>query len=225
MSFIQTQDLHLTYTSGAKPLEVLRGIDLSIEEGQSTAIIGASGAGKSTLLHIMGTLEKPTAGQVLFEGKDIFQYSESQISQFRSRTIGFVFQFHHLLPMLTAEENTMLPCLIAGLPKKTAMGRARELLERVGLEARAHHRPSELSGGEQQRVALARALAMRPRVLLADEPTGNLDSQTGVEVADLMMQLQKETGMTLIVVTHNQQLASRLSQRVKLSDGRIGSLS
>ena len=221
MSLIQTRDLHLTYTQGAKPLEVLKGIELKIEAGSSVAIVGASGAGKSSLLHILGTLEKPTSGQVLIEGRDVFQYSESEVSQFRSRTIGFVFQFHHLLPMLTAEENTMLPCLIAGAAKLQAQQRAKELLARVGLTPRATHRPSELSGGEQQRVALARALAMEPQILLADEPTGNLDSHTGEEVAELMLELQRETGMTLVVVTHNEQLASRLSHRVKLADGRV----
>lgn len=224
MSFIEAKDVHLTYTTGAKPLEVLKGIDLTIDEGESLAILGASGAGKSTFLHILGTLEVPSSGRVFFEGKDIFRYSEAQISEFRSRTIGFVFQFHHLLPMLNAEENIMLPCLIGGSNKKAAKQRASDLLERIKLSGRAGHRPSELSGGEQQRVALARALAMKPRILLADEPTGNLDSQTGEEMTELMLELKNETGMTLVIVTHNEQLAARLSHRVRLADGRVGIL-
>jgi lipoprotein-releasing system ATP-binding protein len=218
---IQVKNLHKTYATAAEPLEVLRGVDIKIEIGETLAIVGASGAGKSTLLHIMGTLDKPSAGEVLFEGRNLFEQSEDQLSEFRNKTMGFVFQFHHLLPMLTTQENTMLPCMIAGSSHQEAAVKAKELLSQVGLQERLEHRPSELSGGEQQRVAIARALVMEPRVLFADEPTGNLDSHTGDEIADLMMELHERHGMTLVVVTHNERLAKRLPRSVHLSDGCV----
>jgi lipoprotein-releasing system ATP-binding protein len=221
MALIDVRNVHKTYTTDTQPLEVLKGVSLQVEEGSALAILGASGAGKSTLLHIMGTLDKPSSGQVCFEGQDLFRFSEKKLSAFRNRTIGFVFQFHHLLPMLTALENTMLPRMIGGSSKKEAMDRAAALLAQVGLEARQNHRPSELSGGEQQRVAIARALVNDPKVLLADEPTGNLDSQTGKEIADLLMDLHGRHRMTLVIVTHNQELAARLTGRIRLSDGRL----
>lgn len=221
MPLIEVKNLHKTYATGSKPLEVLKGVELVIEEGAALAVLGASGAGKSTLLHIIGTLDQPSAGKVLFEGKDPFAYSEKKISEFRNRSLGFVFQFHHLLPMLTALENTMLPLLISGISRKEGTLRASDLLGQVGLSERLHHRPAELSGGEQQRVALARALVMNPRVLLADEPTGNLDSRTGDEVANLLLKLRDEHHMTLVVVTHNEKLAGKLSQKVRLTDGRL----
>lgn len=223
MALIEVQDLHKTYKAESKPLEVLSGVSLSVTEGDSLAILGASGAGKSTLLHIMGTLDRPTQGKVLFENEDMFRFSEKKLSSFRNRTIGFIFQFHHLLPMLTALENTMLPRLISGSSKKEALENAEDLLIQVGLEERLGHRPSELSGGEQQRVAIARALVMKPRVLLADEPTGNLDSKTGGEVADLMMDMHQRHRMTLLVATHNERLAQRLEHRVQLTDGKLAS--
>lgn len=215
------KDLHKTYAEGPRSLEVLKGVDLEIGEGQAMALLGASGAGKSTLLHCLGTLDKPNKGQVLFAGQEVYQMNEKEISSFRNRSIGFVFQFHHLLPMLTALENTLLPALIAGESKEEAAGKARGTLRRVGLENRCDHRPSELSGGERQRVAIARALVMDPRLLLADEPTGNLDSQTGQEVAELLMELCSLKGMALLVATHNEKLAQRLGRRVRLKDGKI----
>ncbi len=221
MSIIQVIDLHKFFLTESSPLEVLKGIHLNIQSGESMAIVGASGSGKSTFLHILGTLERPTKGQVLFEGQDVFSYSDKKLSFFRNQTIGFIFQFHHLMPMLTSEENAMLPLLIAGKNKKDARQRAQELLIRVGLKERLKHRPAELSGGEQQRVAIARALVNQPKVLLADEPTGNLDSRTGEEVENLLLELQKSTGMNLIVVTHNENLAERLSKRLHLSDGNF----
>ncbi|MCE9624735.1 MAG: ABC transporter ATP-binding protein [Deltaproteobacteria bacterium] len=179
------------------------------------------GAGKSTLLHILGTLDKPTKGRVTFEGSDLFSFSDAELSRFRNRTMGFVFQFHHLLPMLNARENVMLPLLIGGQSRRESERGAEELLSQVGLSGRLEHRPAELSGGEQQRVAIARALVARPRVLFADEPTGNLDSRTGEEVADLLMKLQQEHRMTLLVVTHNERLAQRLPRSVQMKDGRV----
>ena len=215
------KDLHKTYTTGAKPLEVLRGVDLELQAGESLAILGASGAGKSTLLHVLGTLDPPSKGTIHYDGQSLFDWSERKLSAFRNKTIGFVFQFHHLLPMLTAAENTMLPRLISGEARSLAMEKAKELLTQVGLAGRMEHRPSELSGGEQQRVAVARALVMEPSILLADEPTGNLDSKTGKEVSDLLMELKDRRGMTLVVVTHNESLAERFQQRVYLSDGKL----
>ncbi len=218
---IRALNLHKTYESDHRPLEVLRGINLEIQSGEKLAILGASGSGKSTLLHLLGTLDRPTSGQVLYEDRDIFALGERDLSRFRNRSIGFVFQFHHLIPMLTALENTQLPCMIAGVSRKEAGERARELLSQVGLSHRLGHRPSQLSGGEQQRVAIARALVLRPKVLLADEPTGNLDSQTGEEISKLLLSLGRTHSMTLIVVTHNEGLAAQLDRRILLSDGNL----
>jgi lipoprotein-releasing system ATP-binding protein len=201
-------------------VEVLRGIDLAIEKGEALVIVGASGAGKSTLLHILGTLDRPTSGKVLLEGQDLFSLHEEALSRYRNRTMGFVFQFHHLLPMLTCLENTILPGLIAGRGKKELETTGTQLLEQVGLGARLGHRPAELSGGEQQRVAIARALMMQPSLLFTDEPTGNLDSRTGQEIADLLIQLRERHQMTLVVVTHNEALAARFVRRVQMQDGR-----
>jgi lipoprotein-releasing system ATP-binding protein len=221
MPLMVAKNLHKTYAGQASPLEVLKGVDLELGEGEAMALLGASGAGKSTLLHCLGTLDEPTGGQVLFEGRDVFRLNEKQLGVFRNRSLGFVFQFHHLLPMLTALENVMLPSMIAGESKTTARNKAKELLSRVGLGDRIAHRPSELSGGEQQRVAIARALVMDPRILLADEPTGNLDSKTGEEVAELMTELCRMKGMALLVATHNEPLAARMGRRVRLRDGKI----
>jgi lipoprotein-releasing system ATP-binding protein len=221
MSLMVAKNLHKTYATQAKPLEVLKGVDLELPEGEAVALLGASGAGKSTLLHCLGTLDEPTQGQVLFEGQDLFRLNDKQLGEFRNRSLGFVFQFHHLLPMLNALENVMLPALIAGESKSKAKQKATDLLNRVGLGERLTHRPSELSGGEQQRVAIARALVMDPKLLLADEPTGNLDSKTGEEVAELLTELCRLKGMALVVATHNEPLARRLGRRVRLSDGKI----
>jgi len=201
-------------------VEVLRGVDLTFSRGEKTAIVGASGVGKTTLLHILGTLDRPTTGKVLYEGKDIYTLNEKDLALFRNREIGFVFQFHHLLPEFSALENTMMPCLIQGNPKREAVSRAEAILTLVGLKERLSHKPGELSGGEQQRVAVARALVLEPKVLLADEPTGNLDTKTGESVFDLLQELNQIRGVTLIVVTHNLKLAEKLSRQIQLIDGK-----
>ena len=217
---IQVQNLVKTYGNGAKHVEVLKGVDLVFGRGEKAAIVGESGIGKTTLLHILGTLDRPTSGKVLYEGKDAFRLSKGELSLFRNRMIGFVFQFHHLLPEFTALENTMMPCLIQGMSKKQALSRAEAILDLVGLAGRVTHKPGELSGGEQQRVAVARALVLEPDVLLADEPTGNLDTKTGESVFDLLRKVNEMKGVTLIVVTHNLSLAERLSRQIRLVDGK-----
>ena len=217
---IQVQQLFKSYGNGAKRIEVLKGIDLVFFKGERAAIVGASGVGKTTFLHILGTLDRPTSGKVFFQGKDIFALSEKDLALFRNHEIGFVFQFHHLLPEFNALENTMMPCLIQGISKKEAAVRAEAILTLVGLKDRLSHKPGELSGGEQQRVAVARALVLEPHVLLADEPTGNLDSKTGESVFDLLREVNEMKGVTLIVVTHNLKLASQLNRQVHLLDGK-----
>jgi lipoprotein-releasing system ATP-binding protein len=217
---IQVQQLFKSYKNGTRRVDVLKGIDLTFLQGEKAAIVGASGVGKTTLLHILGSLDRPTAGNVLYEGKDIFTLTEKELAVFRNREIGFVFQFHHLLLEFSALENTMMPCLIQGMTKKEAEGRAEAILTLVGLKDRLTHKPGELSGGEQQRVAVARALVLEPKVLLADEPTGNLDTKTGQAVFDLLGELNEMKGITLIVVTHNLQLAGRLVRQIQLVDGR-----
>jgi lipoprotein-releasing system ATP-binding protein len=213
--------LHKSYEHGGRLIEVLRGIELTIGAGEMVAVVGASGVGKSTLLHVLGTLDQPTAGTILYDNVDVTRLAPSRLADFRNHTIGFVFQFHHLLPEFTALENCAMPALIAGTPRNDALSRAANLLERVGLSHRVTHRPGELSGGEQQRVALARALIMEPRVLLADEPTGNLDTHTGEAIHELIVELNRERGMTLVVVTHNADMAARLPRRVRMVDGAI----
>ncbi|MDD3293947.1 MAG: ABC transporter ATP-binding protein, partial [Geobacteraceae bacterium] len=185
------------------------------------ALVGASGAGKSTLLHVIGTLDRPTSGEVLFRGNDVFAMGNGELASFRNRSIGFVFQFHHLLPEFTALENVMMPALIGGVAKEEALDSAASLLNDVGLSHRLTHKPGELSGGEQQRVAIARALVMSPALLMADEPTGNLDRNTSEEVHDLLSGIQERTGLTLIIVTHNERLADRMGKTIRLVDGRI----
>jgi lipoprotein-releasing system ATP-binding protein len=220
MKFIQVQQLFKSFGNGAKRVEVLKGIDLTFSRGEKAAIVGSSGVGKTTLLHILGTLDRPTTGKVLYEREDIFTLNERKLALFRNREIGFVFQFHHLLPEFSALENTMMPCLIQGMPKKEAMGRAEAILTLVGLKERLSHKPGELSGGEQQRVAVARALVLEPKVLLADEPTGNLDAKTGESVFQLLQELNQIKGITLIVVTHNLKLAGQLPRQIHLVDGK-----
>ena len=217
---IQVQQLFKSYRNGTRRVEVLKGIDITFSQGERAAIVGASGVGKTTLLHILGTLDRPTAGNVFYEGKDIFTLTEKELAIFRNREIGFVFQLHHLLPEFSALENTMMPCLIQGMTKKEAEERAEAILTLVVLKDRLSHKPGELSGGEQQRVAVARALVLEPKILLADEPTGNLDTKTGETVFDLLGELNEIKGVTLIVVTHNLQLASRLTRQIHLVDGR-----
>ncbi len=200
---------------------MLKGIDLVVKQGETLAIEGASGAGKSTLLHIMGALDKPSAGKIFFQGSDLASLSEVQLAEIRNRYIGFVFQFHHLLPEFTALENTIMPALIQGMNFKEASRRGEEILFQLGLGHRLLHKPGELSGGEQQRVAVARALMLSPQVILADEPTGNLDTKTGEEVQNLLMRINQEMGITIVVVTHNPVLASRMKRRVLLVDGLL----
>jgi len=217
---IQVQQLFKSYGNGTKRVEVLKGVDLTFYQGEKAAIVGASGVGKTTFLHVLGTLDRPTSGKVLYEGKDIYTLNEKDLAFFRNREIGFVFQFHHLLPEFNALENTMMPCLIQGLPKKEAALRAEAILTLVGLKERLPHKPGELSGGEQQRVAVARALVLEPKVLLADEPTGNLDAKTGDSVFDLLQELNHIKKVTLIVVTHNLKLAENMARQIQLVDGK-----
>jgi lipoprotein-releasing system ATP-binding protein len=217
---IQVQQLSKSFGNGAKRLEVLKEIDLVFRHNEMVAIVGASGVGKTTFLHILGTLERPTSGKVFYEGKDIFTKNEKDLASFRNREIGFVFQFHHLLPEFNALENTMMPCLIQGMTKDEATQRAEAILSAVGLGDRLKHKPGELSGGEQQRVAVARALALEPKVLLADEPTGNLDTRTGETVFELLKELNRTKGVTLIMVTHNKQLADRMPRQIHMVDGK-----
>jgi lipoprotein-releasing system ATP-binding protein len=204
-----------------KVIEVLKGIDLTILPGEMMAVEGASGAGKSTLLHILGTLDRATEGKILFQGNDLLARSESELAEIRNRHIGFVFQFHHLLPEFSAAENTMMPALIQGISREEAGKKAQRILEELGLGDRLPHKPGELSGGEQQRVAVARALMLDPRIILADEPTGNLDTKTGEEVHNRLVQINRDLGITIVVVTHNPALASRMTRRVLLVDGKL----
>ncbi len=219
--FVRIEGLGKTYLIGEKRLEVLRGIELEIAQGELVALTGPSGAGKSTFLHLLGTLDVPTRGRVLFDGEDVFERGEEGLATFRNETIGFVFQSHHLLPEFTALENTMMPALIRRVPRAEARRRATDMLGQVGLAARVDHRPGELSGGEQQRVALARALCLSPRLLLADEPTGNLDPQTAEGIHALLADLNARLGITAVVVTHNERLAAALPRRLRLVEGRL----
>ncbi|MEE9591207.1 MAG: ABC transporter ATP-binding protein [Thermodesulfobacteriota bacterium] len=221
MELIRTEGLYKSYGNGINTVEVLKGIDLSIEEGEIVAILGVSGVGKSTLLHIMGVLDKPTRGELLYRENYVFRQSEKMLAAFRNKTIGFVFQFHHLLPEFTALENVMMPALLGGEGKSTSADKARGLLEEVGLGDRLKHKPGELSGGEQQRVAIARALVQTPQILLADEPTGNLDTHTGDDVFDLLLKMNHEKGTTMVIVTHNEKISGRIPRRLMMIDGRI----
>ena len=218
---VQARGLEKRYVDGPAVVEVLRGLDLDIVAGERVAVIGESGVGKSTLLHLLGCLDAPTGGRLLIDGADVFSRSESEIAAFRNRTVGFVFQFHHLLGDFTALENVMLPALIAREAPREARARAAALLARVGLKDRMDHRPGELSGGEQQRVAVARGVMCRPRLLLADEPTGNLDPETGERVHELLLELNAECGATLVVATHNDRLAAAMERTLRLVGGRI----
>ena len=204
-----------------REVPILKGIDLTIDAGEMLCIVGASGAGKSTLLHMLGTLDLPSSGRILYGGQDVTQYSSARLANFRNHSIGFVFQFHHLLPEFTALENVMMPGRIRGLAAKPLSARATALLTEVGLADRLSHRPGELSGGEQQRVALARALVMDPQVVLADEPTGNLDSKTSAAVHELFFELNRKRGTTFLVVTHSGDLAAKMPRVVQMRDGRI----
>ncbi|MDY0301498.1 MAG: ABC transporter ATP-binding protein [Trichlorobacter sp.] len=212
-----------SYQTGSSQVEVLKGINLEVAKGTTTALVGASGAGKTTLLHIMGALDRPSSGTVLFNGKNLFKHTDRELADFRSKNIGFVFQFHHLLPEFSAVENTMMPALIARENRRQAEDKAKELLSELGLGHRFEHRPGELSGGEQQRVAIARALVMNPDLLLADEPTGNLDMKTSEAIHQSLLRLQQKNGITMIIVTHNERLAAGMEQVIRLTDGLIKS--
>ncbi len=218
--WVRVEQLYKSYGDGSKQVEVLRGIDLTFSRAERVAIVGASGVGKTTLLHVLGTLDRPTSGKVFYDGRDVFTLNEKELAVFRNEEIGFVFQFHHLLPEFSALENTMMPCLIRGMSKKEGAARAEAILSLVGLKDRLPHKPGELSGGEQQRVAVARALVLEPKVLMGDEPTGNLDTRTGEAVFDLLQELNEIKGVTLIVVTHNLKLAARMSRQIHLADGK-----
>lgn len=219
---IKTTGLTKEYqVSKTETLRVLKGIDTEIYEGEIITIVGPSGAGKSTLLHIIGTLDKPTSGNVIFDGEDVFSLGSNDLARFRNTRIGFVFQFHHLLPEFSAIENVCIAAMISGKSMKSVEGKAKELLTEVGLGDRLHHKPSELSGGEAQRVAIARALINDPKVILADEPTGNLDSKNSDEVLHLIFDLRKKYNRTFIIVTHNEVFAQKTDRTLRMVDGQI----
>jgi lipoprotein-releasing system ATP-binding protein len=220
-ALVIVEDLHKSFQHMGRRLEVLRGIDLNIYAGQILAIVGASGAGKSTLLHCIGTLDLPSAGRIRLGGEELTTMSSSRLAAVRNRNIGFVFQFHHLLPEFNALENVMLPGLIQGKSRREMEKRSAALLEEVGLSHRVTHRPGELSGGEQQRVAVARALTLDPKLLLADEPTGNLDSATSDAIHDLFFQINRQHGTTIVVVTHNSAFAESMPRVVRMRDGKV----
>lgn len=220
-NLITVRSLCKSFTNGGASIDILKNLDFDLSAGESVAIMGASGIGKSTLLHIVGTLDRPDSGKLLFRGEDVFSYDDLKLARFRNQSVGFVFQFHHLLPEFSAVENAMMPALINGTSRPEAIQVAEEILVRVGLKDRLHYRVGKLSGGEQQRVALARALVLKPAVLLADEPTGNLDKSNSEHVHSLLMKLNQEFSMTLVVVTHNSELASFMSRRVTIVDGGL----
>ena len=219
--FLEVRDLCKGYASGDQRLEVLAGLSLNAEAGEMIGVMGVSGSGKSTLLHLIGGMDRPENGSIRILGQELTKLDSHKLSQFRNKTIGFVFQFHHLLPEFTALENVMMPLLLRGIPRQEAAKPAESLLEEVGLEQRSHHRPGELSGGEQQRVALARALVGRPGLLLADEPTGNLDPHTGDRIAELLTSMHSRHGLTSILVTHNRTLAGICSRVYGLENGQL----
>ncbi len=215
------KNLSKTFFKDGNKIEVLRSLNLKVAQGESLAILGVSGAGKSTLIHILGTLDHPTEGYLHINGLNVFDWEENKMAAFRNSMIGFIFQFNNLLPEFDALENTMMPALISGMNKKQAAQKAHALLEEVGLGHRLRHKPGELSGGEQQRVAIARALVMQPQIILADEPTGNLDTETGKKIEDILVNLNATRKITIVIVTHNKLLAERMSRRIGLRDGKI----
>jgi lipoprotein-releasing system ATP-binding protein len=218
---LRAAGIHKSFRTGEGAIEVLKGVDLDVCRGERLAILGASGVGKSTLLHVLGTLDHPSAGSVSFRGEDLFARDRSELARFRNASLGFIFQFHHLLPEFNALENVMMPGLVGGLGHAEMRGRAARLLEEVGLEHRVKHPVGKLSGGERQRVAVARALVLEPALLLADEPTGNLDPKTGDQVLELLLEMNRSHGTALVVVTHSPELASRLGRRTVLVDGYL----
>jgi lipoprotein-releasing system ATP-binding protein len=217
---ISGQALTKSYAQGTSQLEILRGIDLQIRAGEAVCIVGASGAGKSTLLHILGTLDRPTSGRLFFKEQNLLSMGDDQLAQFRNESMGFVFQFHHLMAEFTALENVMMPMLVGGESRRVAVQAAEDLMRHMGLWDRRTHLPSELSGGEQQRVAIARALVRRPSVLFADEPTGNLDTVNGVQIQNLFFDLKHRLGLTLVCVTHDRQFAGRFPRLLAIKDGQ-----
>jgi len=217
---IRLDSVSKSYKRGEAKIEVLKNISLEVYEGEAVCILGASGVGKSTLLHIMGTLDRPTSGKVFYAGQELQLKSDDELADFRNQHLGFVFQFHHLLSEFTALENVMLPARVAGRSESEARAAAEDLLKQMGLENRWNHYPSELSGGEQQRVSVARALVQRPKILLADEPTGNLDTENGRQIQEMIFNLKMRWGLTLIVVTHDTQFATRFPRRLTLKDGQ-----
>lgn len=220
---ISVSGLTKSFTTDRGVVEVLKGVDLQIEAGERIAVVGSSGAGKTTFMHLLGGLDRPSAGSVEFSGKDIFSYSSHELDAFRNRSVGFVFQFHQLLPEFTALENVMMPARIARTSSAEAEERAKEILSAVNLEHRLDHKPGQLSGGEQQRVAIARSLVMSPGLLLADEPTGNLDSVTSEGILSLLDKLHAERDLTVVVVTHSEQVAKRMDRTVVMEDGLLSS--
>ena len=218
---IQTEGLSKSYGTGESRVDVLRDLNFSVSQGETTAVVGVSGVGKSTLLHILGTIDRPTAGRVLVDGQDPFVLKPADLARFRNRTIGFVFQFHHLLPEFTALENVMMPALIRRMSRAEARDRAAKLLSEVGVAHRLSNRVGQLSGGEAQRVAIARALVLDPPILLADEPTGNLDPRTASTIQELLVQLNLEKHLTVLVVTHNEKMAQAMGRQLHLVDGKL----
>lgn len=220
-SYILVEGVCKSFQIGTKKLHVLKNIDLKIQERDIISIVGASGAGKSTLLHLLGALDRPSQGKVYYDKVDIFHLNDGDLAHFRNQHIGFVFQFHHLLPEFTALENVMMPLLIRRTPRDIAHEKANTILQEVGLQARLYHKPGELSGGEQQRVAVARAIVNEPTVLFADEPTGNLDTKTGEKINELLFRLNQEIGIIIVLVTHNEKLAQTADRIIHLRDGEI----
>ena len=220
---LKAEGLVRSFVTPRRTVEVLRDCGMSLEKGESLAILGGSGSGKSTLLHILGTLDKPDAGRLNYGERNLLELGSRDLAEFRGRELGFVFQFHHLLPEFSAQENVAMPLLIGGMGREKSFARSRRLLGRLGLAERIEHRPDELSGGEQQRVAVARALIGEPRIILADEPTGNLDEKTGRELADLLFEYRAEKGLAMVLVTHDRELAARCDRFLRLEDGLLQS--
>ena len=218
---IVVRELCKSFNNSGSRIDILKGVDLELDAGETIAVVGASGIGKSTLLHLLGALDRPDSGTFLFQGEDVFLFDRLKLARFRNEFVGYVFQFHHLLPEFSALENAMMPGLIKGLGKKKARKAAESILVKVGLKDRLFYRVGKLSGGEQQRVALARALVLKPVVLLADEPTGNLDKKNSEQVHELLLELNREFCVTLVVVTHNMELASYMSRRATIIDGKL----
>lgn len=220
-NLLEAKKINKVYPGKDYDVHALNDVDLVIESGETLGIQGISGSGKSTLLHILGTLDRPTSGEVIFDGINLFNYDDDKLSEIRNEKFGFVFQFHYLLPDFDALENVMIPCLVKGQDRTSSREKATEILEKVGLGKRLSHKPGELSGGEQQRVAIARAVVQNPKIILADEPTGNLDLKNGMSILDLFLELNHDRKITCVIITHNTEIASRLQRTVTLSDGTI----